>query len=298
MVTGEVLTEARTAARAARARHLHELSEQRAAALRGGGPQQGEEPGRAAVRHLRHACRPISARRTSTTSIASAARSASTRRPKRVSARDPRTSPSSRPATPRARWCRSAPIATDRLRRPAPIASSHYNVYLAADINGQAAPGYSSGQATAAMERVLAQTLPNGFGYEWTELAFQQKSASGYRRCRVRAVRAAGVPDSCRAVRELVAAARDHPDRADVPAVLDARRVAGPARTTTSSRRSASSCSSGLACKNAILIVEFARERVEQRHGRHRGGDRSMPTAAAADPHDLLRIHHGRACRW
>ena len=54
----------------------------------------------------------------------------------------------------------------------------HYNVYLAADVNGQAAPGYSSGQATAAMERVLAQTLPNGYGYEWTELAFQQKSAS------------------------------------------------------------------------------------------------------------------------
>src|SRR3984957_20399355 len=54
---------------------------------------------------------------------------------------------------------------------------SHYNVYLASDINGQASPGTSSSQATAAMEKVLQETLPNGFGYEWTDLTFQQKSA-------------------------------------------------------------------------------------------------------------------------
>src|SRR5262249_45479948 len=47
---------------------------------------------------------------------------------------------------------------------------AHYNVYLASDINSQAAPGFSSGQATAAMERVLTTALPNGYGYEWTEL--------------------------------------------------------------------------------------------------------------------------------
>src|SRR5262249_36189006 len=56
---------------------------------------------------------------------------------------------------------------------------AHYNVYLAADINSQAATGFSSGQAIAAMERVL-EKLPNGYGYEWTELTFQQKSSSGY----------------------------------------------------------------------------------------------------------------------
>src|ERR1700680_2452694 len=47
---------------------------------------------------------------------------------------------------------------------------SHYNVYLASDINGQGAPGVSSSQATAAMERVLQDTLPTGFGYEVTGL--------------------------------------------------------------------------------------------------------------------------------
>jgi multidrug efflux pump subunit AcrB len=41
---------------------------------------------------------------------------------------------------------------------------SHYNVYLASDINGGAAPGFSSGQATAAMERVLNETCPTASG--------------------------------------------------------------------------------------------------------------------------------------
>jgi multidrug efflux pump len=49
-----------------------------------------------------------------------------------------------------------------------------YNGFLAADINGGAAPGYSSGQAQAAVARVAAQTLPPGIGYEWTELTYQE----------------------------------------------------------------------------------------------------------------------------
>jgi multidrug efflux pump len=50
----------------------------------------------------------------------------------------------------------------------------HYNGYLAAEINGGPAPGYSSGQAQAAMEDVLAHELPNGTTYEWTDLTYQQ----------------------------------------------------------------------------------------------------------------------------
>ena len=49
-----------------------------------------------------------------------------------------------------------------------------YNGYLAADINGGPAPGYSSGQAQAAVERIAAQTLPSGFKLEWTDLTYQQ----------------------------------------------------------------------------------------------------------------------------
>jgi hydrophobe/amphiphile efflux-1 (HAE1) family protein len=54
-----------------------------------------------------------------------------------------------------------------------------YNLFRAAEISGAPAPGRSSGQALAAMEAVAAEALPGGFGYEWTGTAFQEKQASG-----------------------------------------------------------------------------------------------------------------------
>jgi hydrophobe/amphiphile efflux-1 (HAE1) family protein len=50
----------------------------------------------------------------------------------------------------------------------------HYNSFPTADINGSLAPGVSSGQAVALMERLAQETLPRGMGYEWTELTYQQ----------------------------------------------------------------------------------------------------------------------------
>ncbi len=50
----------------------------------------------------------------------------------------------------------------------------HYNGYSAADINGGPAPGYSSGQAQKAMEELARAELPNGMTFEWTDLTFQQ----------------------------------------------------------------------------------------------------------------------------
>ena len=52
-----------------------------------------------------------------------------------------------------------------------------YNVYRAAEIDGQSAPGYSSGQAIAAMEAVAKETIPQGFGHEWTGTAYQEQQA-------------------------------------------------------------------------------------------------------------------------
>jgi len=49
-----------------------------------------------------------------------------------------------------------------------------YNGYTAADINGGPAPGFSSGQAQAAAERVAAEVLPHGVKLEWTDLTYQQ----------------------------------------------------------------------------------------------------------------------------
>ena len=49
-----------------------------------------------------------------------------------------------------------------------------YNMFPSAEINGDTAPGFSSGQAISTMERLAAETLPSGFGFEWTDLAYQQ----------------------------------------------------------------------------------------------------------------------------
>ncbi len=56
----------------------------------------------------------------------------------------------------------------------APARVPRYNLYPSAELDGSAAPGYSQGQAIDIMEKMAAETLPPGFGYEWTELAYQQ----------------------------------------------------------------------------------------------------------------------------
>jgi hydrophobe/amphiphile efflux-1 (HAE1) family protein len=52
-----------------------------------------------------------------------------------------------------------------------------YNLFPAVELQGQAAPGVSSGAALTAMEGLAAKTLPSGFAYEWTGLAYQEKAA-------------------------------------------------------------------------------------------------------------------------
>jgi multidrug efflux pump len=58
-----------------------------------------------------------------------------------------------------------------------PDQAVRYNAFPAANVNGGPAPGYSTGQAQAAVERILAETLPRGIGYEWTEITYQEKIA-------------------------------------------------------------------------------------------------------------------------
>ncbi|HAC57001.1 MAG TPA: multidrug efflux RND transporter permease subunit [Rhodobiaceae bacterium] len=55
-----------------------------------------------------------------------------------------------------------------------PERAMRYNGFLSADISGNAAAGYSSGEARAAVERIAAETLPKGFAFEWTELTYQE----------------------------------------------------------------------------------------------------------------------------
>ena len=58
-----------------------------------------------------------------------------------------------------------------------PTSAMRYNGFRAGDINGGPAPGFSSGQAKDAIERILDETLPPGFAYEWTELTYQEELA-------------------------------------------------------------------------------------------------------------------------
>jgi hydrophobe/amphiphile efflux-1 (HAE1) family protein len=139
---------------------------------------------------------------------------------------------------------------------------SHYNVYLAADVNSQGAPGISSGQATAAIERVLKDTLPNGFGYEWTDLTYQQKTAGNT---------ALIVFPICVMLVFLILSAQYESWALPLAVILIVPMCLLSAMAGVWLKGSDNNVLTqigfivlvGLACKNAILIVEFARERVE-----------------------------------
>ncbi|HEY8410581.1 MAG TPA: efflux RND transporter permease subunit [Pyrinomonadaceae bacterium] len=71
----------------------------------------------------------------------------------------------------------SSLVTTKRITGPE--YTNRFNVYRAAQVIGSAAPGYSSGQAMAALEEVARETLPPQIGYDWADLSYQERRASG-----------------------------------------------------------------------------------------------------------------------
>jgi HAE1 family hydrophobic/amphiphilic exporter-1 len=75
----------------------------------------------------------------------------------------------------------TVPLDTLLSTKPAagPEFTNRFNLYRAAEVTGQPAAGYSSAQALTALEEVATQALPQGMGYEWSNVSFQEKKAEG-----------------------------------------------------------------------------------------------------------------------
>ena len=123
-----------------------------------------------------------------------------------------------------------------------PQFTNRFNVYRAAQVTGSAAPGYSSGQAMAALEEVARQTLPREIGYDWSDLSYQERKTSGTTVDDLRAVADLRLSHSGCALRELDVAVLGAADGAGRRLRRVHRPTAADDSTSTSTRRSGSSC--------------------------------------------------------
>jgi multidrug efflux pump subunit AcrB len=144
-----------------------------------------------------------------------------------------------------------------------PVVVLRYNMYDAAAITGDAAPGTSSGQALALMEQIAGRQLPRNMAFDWTELAYMQTRAGST---------ALGVFALAVAFVFLVLAAQYESWKLPLAVILVVPMcllcsIAGVALArmdVTIFTQIGFVVLVGLASKNAILIVEFARQKQEE----------------------------------
>jgi multidrug efflux pump len=138
----------------------------------------------------------------------------------------------------------------------------HYNIYPSAEINGSTLPGVSSGQAIEVMQTLADKTLPSQFGYEWTELSLQEILAGNS---------ALYIFPLCALFVFLVLAAQYESWSLPLAIILIVPMCLFAAISGVYLRGSDNNIFTqigfvvliGLACKNAILIVEFAKQQMD-----------------------------------
>ena len=144
-----------------------------------------------------------------------------------------------------------------------PDRAMRYNGYPAAEINGGPAPGFSSGQSETIMAELAGKTLPKGFAFEWTDLTYQRILAGNT---------AVFVGPLCILLVFLVLAAQYESFRLPLAIILVVPlcllfAIAGVAYVGSDNNiftQIGLIVLVGLACKNAILIVEFAKHRQDE----------------------------------
>ena len=135
-----------------------------------------------------------------------------------------------------------------------------FNSFPAVNIWGEPAPGRSSGEAMEAMEEIAAK-LPKGIGYDWTGLSFQERLARSQAPAALRLFHPGHFPVRGGPVRKLDHPVRESPDAAPGRVWRHRGHLICAVCPTTSTSRSAFSPPWGCPTKNAILIIQFARER-------------------------------------
>ena len=169
-----------------------------------------------------------------------------------------------------------------------------YNGYPAADINGGPAPGYSSGQAEAAIERIASEVLPNGIGYEWTDLSYQQRLSGNT---------AVFIFPLCVLLAFLVLAAQYESWSLPLAVILIVPMSLLCAITGVWLTKGDNNIFTQIGF--LVLIGTGLQERDPDRGVRARaphagpvpgrGRARGLPHPAPAHPDDVVRLHHGRA---
>jgi multidrug efflux pump subunit AcrB len=174
-----------------------------------------------------------------------------------------------------------------------PLLISLYNLYPSATVVGSPAPGFSSGEALDIMDQIGQQALPPGTGYEWTAMSYQEKAVGsqiyfvfGLAMLLVYFV-LAGQYESWILPLSVILC---------VPLALlgtvGALTALGAANNLYT--QIGLILLIALGSKNAILIVEYARQQAGRGDGDRRCGGGGSPAQVPAHSHDLFRLHPGR----